>query len=354
MNGKTDDNSAQLETEFIFIDTEVFVREKFDWNSKSFTRLKELVRTGHLRVLTTSITKNEVMRKIREALDNAAKSVKKHEIILGQLGVPTATEKANASNAVTDLQSLLDQFLKDVRASEVPLSVNLDDLCDSYFQEKPPFSGKKKSEFPDAIVLSSLRDWSSQKGKKVYAVSGDQDFKASCGSEENLIHAESLADVISISTVTKRVQEDLLKFLDNSESLKSRLSEELRGSPVKVRGIHATAVEDITGNIDDVSDVSINHLNVISQDGTEFVCEIQVEADLALDLTIEMAWRYTGDEDYEPGPIHYETDSVWHYSYAEVVVNFDPENPSDAEIESIHFDPTIEIDASELGILRRF
>jgi predicted nucleic acid-binding protein len=349
----TDDNSAQLETEFIFIDTEVFVREKFDWNSKSFTRLKELVRTGHLRVLTTSITKNEVMRKIREALDNAAKSVKKHEIILGQLGVPAATEKANASNAATDLQSLFDKFLKDVRASEVPLSANLDDLCESYFQEKPPFSGKKKSEFPDAIVLSSLRDWSSQKGKKVYAVSGDQDFKASCGSEGNLIHAGSLADVISMATVTKRVQDDLLMFLDNSKSLKSRLSEELRGSPVKVRGIHATDVEDITGNVDDVSDVSITHLNVISQAGSEFVCEIQVEADLALDLTIEMTWRYTGDEDYEPGPIHYVTDSVWHYSYAEVVVNFDPAYPSDAEIESIHFDPTIEIDASELGILRR-
>jgi hypothetical protein len=157
--------------------------------------------------------------------------------------------------------------------------------------------------------------------------------------------------VISMATVTKRVQDDLLKFLDNSESLKSRLSEELRGSPVKVRG---TVVEDITGNIDDVSVVSITHLNVISQDGSEFVCEIQVEADLALDLTIEMAWRYTGDEDYEPGPIHYETDSVWHYSYAEVVVNFDPANPSDAQIESIHFDPAIEIDASELGILRRF
>ena len=37
----------------IFIDTEVFVREKLDWNSKSFTRLRELVRSGHLSVLTT-------------------------------------------------------------------------------------------------------------------------------------------------------------------------------------------------------------------------------------------------------------------------------------------------------------
>jgi hypothetical protein len=293
------------------------------------------------------------MRKIREALDNAAKSVKKHEIILGQLGVPTATEKANASNAATDLQSLFDRFLKDVRASEVPLSVNLDDLCDSYFQEKPPFSGKKKSEFPDAIVLSSLRDWSSQKRKKVYAVSGDEDFKASCGNEGNLIHAESLRAVISMATVTKRVQNDLRKFLDNSKSLKSRLSEELRGSPVKVRRFHATDVDNITGNVEDVSDVSITHLNVIVQDGSEFVCEIQIEADLALDLIIEMAWRYTGEEDYEPGPIHYETDSVWHYSYAEVVVNFDPAKPSDAEIKSIHFDPTIEIEASNLGILRR-
>src|SRR5689334_14492095 len=107
------DNPAQLDTDLIFIDTEVFVREKFDWKSHSFARLKELVKAGHLRVLTTSITKNEVIRKQREALDNAARSVKKHEVILDQLGVSSATDAVNAPNAAAELESLFQKFLSD-------------------------------------------------------------------------------------------------------------------------------------------------------------------------------------------------------------------------------------------------
>ena len=123
-----DNNSAQLETDVIFIDTEIFVREKFDWNSSSFTRLKELVKEKHLRVLTTSITKMEVMRKQREALDNAAKSVKKHEVILGQLGVSTATGALNAPNAASELESQFETFLTDIKAREVSLHADLDSL----------------------------------------------------------------------------------------------------------------------------------------------------------------------------------------------------------------------------------
>ncbi|MGY8679070.1 PIN domain-containing protein [Bradyrhizobium sp. UFLA05-153] len=346
--------SAQLDTDVIFIDTEVFVREKFDWNSNSFTRLKELVKTGHLHVLTTSITKNEVMRKHREALDNAAKSVKKHEIILGQLGASTASEALNAPSAVTELEVLFQQFLTDIKAREVPLHANLDRLFEDYFAQTPPFSGGKKSEFPDAIVLSSLRNWCSQSRKIIYAVSGDPDFKIACDEGGHLLHVERLGDVISMATVTKQVHDDLLKFVTDSEYLASRLLEELKGCDVKFGRLYRVDdIDDVSGTVSDATDLNIVHLNVISRKENVFSCEIEAEVHLQIDLTIEVARQYgLYEEEYVPSRTIYETDSVWHYFYPQVEIRFDPVNPDDAEIESIDFSSTIEVDATDLDTLR--
>ena len=77
--------STQLETEFVFLDTEIFVREKFDWRSKSLSRLKELIASKHVTVLTTSVTRQEIKRKIFENHANASAALKKYETLLGQL-----------------------------------------------------------------------------------------------------------------------------------------------------------------------------------------------------------------------------------------------------------------------------
>ena len=57
-----------------------------------------------------------------------------------------------------------------VRADEY---TNLSDLVELYFNSKPPFSesGKKKSEFPDAIALASLEGWAKENKHRVIAVS---------------------------------------------------------------------------------------------------------------------------------------------------------------------------------------
>lgn len=48
-------------------------------------------------------------------------------------------------------------------------------LLDSYFNAKPPFEteGKKKAEFPDAIALLSLEEWSRCRNTKVLAIGTD-------------------------------------------------------------------------------------------------------------------------------------------------------------------------------------
>ncbi|QOZ74960.1 hypothetical protein XH83_05620 [Bradyrhizobium sp. CCBAU 53351] len=348
----TDSGEAQLDTDIIFIDTETFVREKFDWNSVAFSRLKELVKAGHLRVLTTSITKKEVARKQQEALDNAAKSVKKHEVILGQLGGSVATEAINSPSAAAALEALFEKFLEDVKAREIPLQADLEKLFDDYFAQTPPFSGGKKSEFPDAVVLISLRKWRADRHQKIYVISGDPDMKAACGEGSDLLHVERLADVISMATVTKQVHDDLLKFLAESEHLALSLSDELMGSKVKITKLYwMDDIDDASGIVRDVTDFSIIHLNVISKEQNAFECEIEVEICLNIEFTVEVS-RRSGFEDYDPSYTLYETEPVILYLYPVVVVRFDTAKPNDTEIESVYVSSDIEVEAGDVDVIK--
>jgi PIN domain len=349
------DSSDQLETGEVFIDTEVFVREKFNWNSKSLVRLKELVKFGQLRILTTGITKNEVKSRIREAIAHAATAVKKHEITLEQLGLSDAHEKTCNPDAATNLASLFEEFLTEVRAVEVPLHADLDNLCKDYFEQKPPFSAKKKVEFPDAIVIASLRERSSKTGRKIYVVSADPDLKECCGEGGNLIHAEAIAGVISRATVTKQLHDQLLSFLANSDDLKNRLQSKVRGTAVSVVRLSSYAdggeIEG-TGSVTDAMDVSITHMDVLSQHENQFTCEVEFKTHLVLNLDFEIGSRMTNSS-FEASRSFGEMDTTHRYFQAEVVVRFDPKSPADAEIESIYCDPTVLIDVNEVDWLRR-
>ena len=213
-----EERSTQLETEFVFLDTEVLVREKFDWRSKSFTRLKALVATRHIKLLTTSVTIREVKAKMRETLANASGAVKKYEILLAQLGAPECSTLVSEASAIEKLEALFEAFLQDINVIEVPLEIDIAHIFDDYFGQQPPFSDKKKSEFPDAVVIHSLRNWCKQRLFRTYVVSGDPDIKACC--DDILLHVESLSEIVSKATVTARVQSHLLEFVRDNRWLR--------------------------------------------------------------------------------------------------------------------------------------
>ena len=75
--------------------------------------------------------------------------------------------------------------------AEILLAMKVDaaTVFQKYFQKKPPFGpGKKKEEFPDAFVLTSIEDWCSWKNQKIYVVSTDGDMQSGCGDNGHLLH----------------------------------------------------------------------------------------------------------------------------------------------------------------------
>jgi hypothetical protein len=168
-----------------------------------------------LQLLTTEVTIGEVKSQLREVLAEAAASIKKHESVLQQVGALAAfTSIADATTAVAALDAAFEKFLNDMKSINVPLSADLTTLLSNYFADVPPFSTKKKSEFPDAITIASLSAWCAQRRTTAYVVSGDPDLKACCSLSGPLFHADSVSAIISRATVSDELHKTLEKALN--------------------------------------------------------------------------------------------------------------------------------------------
>jgi hypothetical protein len=348
-----DSDTKELETPYVFIDTQAFRRAHFDWCGVTLSKLVELVKDGHIVLVTTRITKREVVAQLQEMLLEARAALVKHSSILSQLSASDAVAKANDDRASMALQSKFEEFLVAARANEIPTISDVAPILDDYFDRKPPFSKKKKSEFPDAIVAASLTAWAQKVSARIYIVSNDPDMKACCENNAAFIHSESISEIISKATVSKAAYDALVKAIEESPSVSEEISEQLKESNVTVprrfRYIGSRRA-DISGHVRAISDINIFSTNVLEREGNNFNCEIEFGADIELRLRVEIEgeYGYCDDDDYEP-PEEYDLNRTVHRTFgAAVVVDFDPDG-GDPQIASVCvYDTDVEIETDNL------
>ncbi|CAN7762668.1 PIN domain-containing protein [Caballeronia sp. LjRoot29] len=133
-----------------------------------------------------------------------------------------------------------DEFIEDTRAEVVrPDSIKIADLLDMYFTAVPPFekSGNKKSEFPDAIALLSLKSWAEETGRSILMVSNDGDWDRFCKNCDNgrLHYVDDLADALAIindsadarnQAAQVRLEEAVHQFMDRDGTLFKQVTED--------------------------------------------------------------------------------------------------------------------------------
>lgn len=279
--------SNELETRFVFIDTEAYVREKLDWESKSLTKFVELAKARHVQVLVNSITRQEVIEKIRESLYLASSALKKHEVIIRLLGNEIASICPDG-DAAAILIDRFQSFLVNAKAIDVPLNVDVNALFACYFERKPPFSDKKKHEFPDAVVVSSLLQWCEQRGATVYVVSSDPDMLACCEGAGGLIPVASVAEIVSRATVRKNIHDAILRSLAADRGFLDVLKQKLVGEKISAfrgRGRYGRSIS-VEGSVYDVGEIELGQLNVLDRRHNQFLCSLAADAKLEVELEI--------------------------------------------------------------------
>lgn len=94
-------------------------------------------------------------------------------------------------------ESRVENFIESTGALvlETGSYVSVSELLSKYFSNKPPFAekGKKKNEFPDAIVLMAVEAWAEQNNTSVLAVAKDGDWQKYCEDSDRIDYQEDLS-----------------------------------------------------------------------------------------------------------------------------------------------------------------
>lgn len=167
----------------VFIDTQIFIKESYDFSEKGkFALLKKQIDNGKVQCLTSDIVKGEVERHMKDdigkGLEKLQNAFSDRRLAVFREGDYSEIFQTIDSGIMTDdALKKFNNYLIKVNAILLDISdVDLRSVVDDYFLGKSPFGEThKKNEFPDAFNASLLHKYSLENGK-VYVVSDDGDF----------------------------------------------------------------------------------------------------------------------------------------------------------------------------------
>lgn len=183
----------------IFIDTQVFVQKNFNFKNNLFENLIYHSQNGIVSIYLTDISKKEIESKIKEQVyeklvASNSKFIKEARILKN---LSTYNNVFKISERIDDIfKDLLKQFNEFLDKGKVKM-ISVDNVApttifEMYFQGIPPFSGKKKHEFPDAFTLVSLENWFKSSNQELTIISNDSDLSHYCEKSDILKYEKSL------------------------------------------------------------------------------------------------------------------------------------------------------------------
>lgn len=191
----------------ISLDTSIFDEKGLKLESGILKTLEQFKgKPSHL-VLSEIVVREvhtHLTKKAKEARYSLLKAIRESKV---HLTVNDESEKIAFDALVPEIddnevaKKRLEDFGKNTGAEIIPATgrVDLDEIVKKYFEAEPPFeeSGKKKSEFPDAIALMSIESWAKENNTKVLAVARDRDWKRFAEESDYIDVVEDLAEAIS-------------------------------------------------------------------------------------------------------------------------------------------------------------
>lgn len=215
------DSTRNKQVFHVFLDTECFYNYNFNFKNDEFTKLLDLIKNKKVLLYTTHITIKEILANIEKLTTDVSsyfsRSNQKNYKILRNF------EKYEGLFHPTHLKEEINQtlrerfrsFLEDCGVLIIDVSqVSINLILDKYFSKSPPFSEKKKHEFPDAIVLSALENWASANKEMIYLVSKDGDMVNSCLTSSNLVSINSIVKLLEKITIADGTNESTKFFYE--------------------------------------------------------------------------------------------------------------------------------------------
>jgi hypothetical protein len=214
----------------ITIDTQVIYANGLELDTGLVGQLDQY-EDGLVKFVLSEINLREIHKALTEkaktSQDSLAKAVKS-----GSANGQLEPDQLDALKAVQDAmlqprehaKKQITEFIAKTGAEIVAADrAEIKPILEKYFKNEPPFASKgKKNEFPDAIALLSLESWAKEKGKKILAVSNDDDWKTFAKDcqyidvVEDLAKAMALLNELAAATIPKaKAVLDAIRAEDN-------------------------------------------------------------------------------------------------------------------------------------------
>jgi len=297
-----------LETRKVFIDTQSFVKAGLHFDGPAFKLFRKYCKANELFHVSTSVVEREVKSKIELSVKDAISAIqtfRRKARLLSSLDnekIKGLFVEIPDDDIYKNSEKVFDEFMNACFTEVVEADgIDAEELLSLYFNKKPPFGkGKKKSEFPDAISILSLKS-SLQDDEKIYIVSDDGDLKAFCADDPICISVESLDKLLDIYTTHTNVRHEQVKryFIENDESIKQKITEFLEDCDV----YNSSTWED--AEVDDgLSVLSLGDIepSVLSIDDKE--SQVTFDIDVEFEVTVTGPDFNNGIYDREEGRVY--------------------------------------------------
>ncbi len=279
-----------LETRKVFIDTQPFVKAGLHFDGPAFKSFRKYCEANELFHVSTCVVEREVKSKIEASVKDAISAIqtfRRKARLLASFDDKKITglfEEIPDEDIYKNAKDVFDEFMGACHTKVVKAdSVNAEELLSLYFDKMPPFGdGKKKSEFPDAISLLTLKSHL-RADEKIYIVSGDGDLRDYCACHPTFISVESLDKLLDIYTTHTSVRHEQVKqyFISNEASIRQKLTEFLEGCDIYNASTWDDAEVDGGLTVTHLGDIEVSVL-YIDDEESQIAFDIDVEYEVTV------------------------------------------------------------------------
>jgi hypothetical protein len=187
-----------------------------------------------------------------------------------------------------------------------------EDLFTRYFQKRPPFEIKKKSEFPDAASLLTLESYAMNQDTQGIVVSKDGGWTAFANESDYLYHVSSLEELVSLfeskGENADKIKDNLIQgFSDPASELASLLGAALEnhiaGAYWSVDDIYSGFSLRLEAEVNEVScgnrSLDLDRLRLWFVEHDPTVCTADIPVSVTVDLNIGVDFFHYDTIDHE-------------------------------------------------------
>lgn len=300
------------EIQAITIDTSIFENEGLKLESGLLKQLEQFSDTS-IKIIISEVVKNELLihleQKAKSTYIDIEKGLKAAQMYCQLEGnidfIKESIFKGRKPREIACVR--LENFIEitSLEIIKVQGYVKVSELLDKYFKNAPPFAdtGKKKSEFPDAMALMSFESWAKKYMKKVLVISKDDDWKQYCNHSKNLVFIDNLSKCFELFQEAKPY--DICRQLSEKyyrgeldfikDAITSILEDKIYDLDIYIEANSSYQYEDEITDIthEKVEFKIIKKPNIIFRPINFDNDTLVVEAELSVDISIECNFYFT-------------------------------------------------------------